>query len=75
MFAAAQQYEAAVTAFRRSAELDPSDAEYEFALASVLMGLSRFDEARASLDRARAVAPNSPALRQLDAKLAERAGR
>ncbi|MCP3980586.1 MAG: tetratricopeptide repeat protein [bacterium] len=57
--------------FGRAIELDPRKSSYFFYRAQALVGLGRVDDAVASLERARTLAPDDPRVKSLQQRLGE----
>ena len=55
----------AAEAYRKAIELDPCDAVTQCALGQALAAMNRFEEAKARLDQAAALAPENPRVRFL----------
>ena len=65
----------AVQAAQLAIELDPAEPQLLLVLASALIGLARYDEAREALARARVLKPSLAGLEQLSERIARESGR
>jgi len=75
IYATAGQNTPAVDCYERAYELAPGTAQLQLSLGAALIGLARYDEAQAAIERARALDPTLPGLTPLSQELARESGR
>ncbi|MCA8978440.1 MAG: tetratricopeptide repeat protein [Planctomycetes bacterium] len=69
IYALAGQFAPAVDSFERAIELAPGAVQLQLSLGDALIQLERYDEARAEIERARALDPTHPGIAELSRKL------
>lgn len=69
IYALAGQFAPAVDSYEQAVELAPGAAQLQLSLGDALIQLERYDEARAAIERARALDPTHPGIAELSRKL------